>query len=158
MTDKNNFEEEFSDAFLSHFLEKSARLQNRTDFRMKLASKIYLAMKAKGWNQSQFAEKADKQPSIISKWLSGTHNFETDTLFMIENLLGISLINLDDSNAPIFSANTNGPVTRNLFLLPVEGKKLSEEAESLIYDMEGGVPAFTVAASQTIESCELGSN
>lgn len=63
--------------------------------RMLLAAKIEDAMTAKGLNKIELAERAGKNPSVITKWLSGTHNFTTDTLFEIENILEINLINTE---------------------------------------------------------------
>jgi transcriptional regulator with XRE-family HTH domain len=60
--------------------------------RMALASRINEAIKMRGWSQKQFAEAMNKKPSEISKWLSGTHNFTTDTLWHIEQVLGIHLL------------------------------------------------------------------
>ncbi|MBK9509856.1 MAG: hypothetical protein IPO04_10505 [Cytophagaceae bacterium] len=36
-----------------------------------------------------------KNQSIITKWLSGTHNFTSDTLFDIQEAWGINLFNLE---------------------------------------------------------------
>jgi transcriptional regulator with XRE-family HTH domain len=60
--------------------------------RMALASRINEAIKMRGWSQKQFAEAMNKKPSEISKWLSGTHNFTTDTLWHIEQVLSIRLL------------------------------------------------------------------
>lgn len=76
--------------------EISAMEQERTEKRMLLAAKIDEGRKAKGWNQNQFAEAMGKQPSEISKWLSGTHNFTAETLWDIEEQLGIELIALKE--------------------------------------------------------------
>jgi transcriptional regulator with XRE-family HTH domain len=54
---------------------------------MLLAARIDDARKAKGWSQHEFAEQMGKNPSEISKWLSGTHNFTSDTLWDIEEKL-----------------------------------------------------------------------
>ena len=70
--------------------EISPREQARTDNKMLLAAKIDEARKAKGWSQTKFAEEMGKQPSEISKWLSGTHNFTVDTLWDIEEKLDIA--------------------------------------------------------------------
>jgi transcriptional regulator with XRE-family HTH domain len=70
--------------------------QERTEKRMLLAAKIDEGRSAKGWNQNQFAEAMGKQPSEISKWLSGTHNFTAETLWDIEEQLGIELIALKE--------------------------------------------------------------
>jgi transcriptional regulator with XRE-family HTH domain len=68
----------------------------KTEKRMRLASRIYDAMKAKGWRNKDFASAMGKNASEISKWLSGTHKFNTDTLFDIERVLGIGLLTLSD--------------------------------------------------------------
>ncbi|MDD2200265.1 MAG: helix-turn-helix transcriptional regulator [Bacteroidales bacterium] len=68
---------------------------NRIEKRMLLAAKIEDAMKAKGLNKSQFAELMGQNNSVITKWLSGTHNFTTDTLSDIESKLSVKLINID---------------------------------------------------------------
>jgi ribosome-binding protein aMBF1 (putative translation factor) len=63
---------------------------------MLLAARIDDGIIAKGWRKSDFAKAMRKQPSVISKWLSGTHNFTADTLFDIETVLNIKLITLED--------------------------------------------------------------
>jgi ribosome-binding protein aMBF1 (putative translation factor) len=63
-----------------------------TEGKMKLAIKIAEAIKASGLNKSQFAKKINKNNSEISKWLSGTHNFTTETLLLLENELAIKLL------------------------------------------------------------------
>jgi transcriptional regulator with XRE-family HTH domain len=68
----------------------------RTEKRMLLAARIYDAIKAKGWKRKDFAEALGKTPSEITKWLSGTHNFTSDTLFDIERVLSIKLVKLDN--------------------------------------------------------------
>jgi transcriptional regulator with XRE-family HTH domain len=60
--------------------------------RMQLALRISDAIKAKGWSQKQFAEAMNKKPSEINRWLSGTHNFTTDTLWHIQEILSIQLL------------------------------------------------------------------
>jgi transcriptional regulator with XRE-family HTH domain len=68
----------------------------RTRARMMLAAKIYEAMQQKGISKKQFAQMLGQQPSVITKWLSGTHNFTADTLADIQRVLGISLFNFDE--------------------------------------------------------------
>ncbi len=70
----------------------SATAFEKTKKQMMLAAKIQDAIKEKGLNNSRFAILMDQHPSVISKWLSGTHNFTTDTLFDIEEVLGICLV------------------------------------------------------------------
>lgn len=63
---------------------------------MMLAAKIYEAMQQKGISKKQFAQMLGQQPSVITKWLSGTHNFTADTLADIQRVLEISLFNFDE--------------------------------------------------------------
>lgn len=87
--------ENYSSDLLRKFLgDISLKEQERTDKRMRLAAVIDNGIKAKGWKKSDLAKALNKRPSEISKWLSGTHNFNSDTLFDIEEVLNIRLINL----------------------------------------------------------------
>lgn len=60
-----------------------------------LALKIEEAIKEKGLTRQSFALKMEVQPSIVTRWLSGSHNFTLATLFDIEDKLGIKLIAVD---------------------------------------------------------------
>lgn len=64
--------------------------------KMLLAAKIADAIKEKGWSKARLAEEMGKQRSVVTKWLSGTHNFTCETLFEIEHLLEIKLIDLNE--------------------------------------------------------------
>ncbi len=67
--------------------------QKKTDTRMMIAARIDEAMKNKGWMKKDLLKAiGQKHPSVITKWLSGTHNFTIDTLVELENTLGICLI------------------------------------------------------------------
>ncbi len=68
---------------------------NRAENRMLLAAKIKDAMDAQNISKLKFAELMGKNPSVITKWLSGTHNFTSDTLSDIGNKLSIKLLNVD---------------------------------------------------------------
>lgn len=69
--------------------------KNRLRYRMKLAAKIDDARRKRNLSKAQFAEVMNKRPSEITKWLSGTHNFTTDTLFEIQHSLDIELLDID---------------------------------------------------------------
>ena len=75
----------------------------RTENKMLLAKKIDMGMKAKGFNKSEFAEEVGQKNSVITRWLSGTHNFTSDTLTDIEETLDINLLDskLDIATSPI---------------------------------------------------------
>ncbi len=68
--------------------------------RMLLATRIDKGIKAKGWKKKDLAAALNKRRSEITKWLSGTHNFNLDTLFDIERVLNIKLITLEDAPKP----------------------------------------------------------
>ncbi|MFO7924342.1 MAG: helix-turn-helix transcriptional regulator [Bacteroidales bacterium] len=87
-----------SDRTLDRLLDEISPIeQAKTDAKMMLAARIADAMKAKKWkNKELLAAVGKTNPSIITKWLSGTHNFTVDTLVELEEALGISLINLEE--------------------------------------------------------------
>jgi transcriptional regulator with XRE-family HTH domain len=94
---KTNLETYNSQIIDTLFDEIAPIEQEKIDKRMLLAAKIQDAIKAKGWKNKDFLEALGKDnPSIITKWLSGTHNFTTDTLVEIEHALGIRLLNLEE--------------------------------------------------------------
>lgn len=71
--------------------------QAKTDAKMLLAAKIADAIKDKGWKNKDLLKALNKDnPSIITKWLSGTHNFTVETLVELENALDVKLLNLLD--------------------------------------------------------------
>jgi len=86
----------FSDTIDSILKEIDPEVEKRIEFRMQLAAKIDKARIKMGLSKKQFAEKLSKSPSEISKWLSGTHNFTSDTIFVIQRLLKVELINVED--------------------------------------------------------------
>lgn len=68
----------------------------RTERKMMLAARIDDALKAKGMKKGDLAKALNKQPSEITKWLSGTHNFTAETLWEIGDVLDINLINIKE--------------------------------------------------------------
>lgn len=65
---------------------------SQTMKKVRLASKIESGMKAKGLTRKAFAVLMNVQPSIITRWLSGAHNFTVETLYTIEEKLNITII------------------------------------------------------------------
>lgn len=94
-------------SILADFLDNISDLdQKKTDTRMLIAAKIDDAIKAKGWKKKDLLEAMGKKtPSIVTKWLSGTHNFTIDTLVELEDILDIQLLNLSVETKTIFSAS-----------------------------------------------------
>lgn len=70
----------------------------KVESRMGIAVKIAKALKRKGMTQKELAEKLGKRPSEISKWLTGNHNFTHDTLFDIQTVLNIRLLDYEMEN------------------------------------------------------------
>jgi ribosome-binding protein aMBF1 (putative translation factor) len=60
--------------------------------KMLLAAKIYEALQAQKMTNRTFAERLNISPPLVTKWLSGQHNFTVDTLVKIERILGIELL------------------------------------------------------------------
>lgn len=94
MTKKTQKAELYTSNLLNSLMsEITPEEQERTNQRMLLAAKIDDARKQKGLNKGDFAQLMGKKSSEISRWLSGTHNFTSDTLSDIQTKLGISLLN-----------------------------------------------------------------
>ena len=53
-----------------------------------IAERISEILKSKGLSQKDFARLLGKRESEISKWLTGRHNFTTQTIARIETALG----------------------------------------------------------------------
>jgi transcriptional regulator with XRE-family HTH domain len=68
------------------------QLKQQIRRRMNLAAKIDDVLQARGLTNAEFAFMMGKKPSEISRWLSGTHNFTTETLWEIERVLCIQLL------------------------------------------------------------------
>ena len=70
--------------------------QTRT--KMLIAARIGDRLKVLEWTNKDLAKEMSKQPSEVTKWLSGTHNFTVDTLVQISDVLGIKLSQLIDKH------------------------------------------------------------
>lgn len=93
---------------LDTLMDEISPLDSRkTEERMVIAAHIADLIKERRWSKTFFAEKVDQQPSVISKWLSGTHNFTLDTLTEICHVLDISLSELlrEKSQALVFKSS-----------------------------------------------------
>ncbi|MFK7776051.1 MAG: multiprotein-bridging factor 1 family protein [Saprospiraceae bacterium] len=93
MENKSKKARSYSSPLLKKILENRNELEtNRTRNRMLLAARIDDLLKTKGWKKKELAAKLDKKPSVITKWLSGTHNFTLDTLSDLESVFGEKII------------------------------------------------------------------
>ena len=89
--------------FIDDILEEMSSVEmKKIEQRMLNAEKIRKAMDAKEWNNTKLLEALNmKSPSIITKWLSGTHNFTQDTLVEIGNVLNINFFETKEQKITI---------------------------------------------------------
>jgi ribosome-binding protein aMBF1 (putative translation factor) len=87
--------EKHSSKLIQGLLNKSkpADRQNART-KMIIAANIDEAIQEKGWTRSKLADELNVGRSLVTKWLSGTHNFTIDTLLDICQVLDISMIEL----------------------------------------------------------------
>lgn len=95
-------DENYSSDLITDLLNKiTPEEQDQIDHKMQIAKMIYMALKAKGWKNIDLAEKLKlKSPSLVSKWLSGTHNFTVETLVQLQRVLDIKLLNITPDATP----------------------------------------------------------
>ena len=92
---KNNktaIAEEYHSPILDEFLALEDPAETaRTETRMMLAALIADTMQEKNIAKKELAQRLNQHQSVVTKWLSGKHNFTSDTLTDIGRVLGISL-------------------------------------------------------------------
>lgn len=82
----------YSSSKLNELLDEITPLEmEQTKVKMQIAARIEDFMKARNWSKSQFATKVGKNPSEITKWLSGTQNFTIDVLTEIASTFEVEL-------------------------------------------------------------------
>lgn len=64
------------------------------DLSFGIAERLSEIQKEKGLTQKDFARMLNKRDSEISKWLTGHHNFTTQTIARIQTALGCNLKNI----------------------------------------------------------------
>ena len=95
MMNSNSKPKRHSSPLIKKILEEiTPEQKQRVENKMLIAVRLDELMKAKGWGKSQFAENVKRNPSEITKWLSGSHNFTIETLTDISIAFGISLAEL----------------------------------------------------------------
>lgn len=70
------------------------QVTNRIVAKQMVANRILEGLKKKGWNKLRFAQEMHKSPSIITRWVSGTHNFTVNTIWEIERILEVTIVDL----------------------------------------------------------------
>lgn len=84
--------ENYKSAIIDDIMNEQDDLEfMKTRNKMLLAANIEDYMLHLKWNKSQLASRTNRNPSEISKWFSGTHNFTIETLTEIAFTFGIEL-------------------------------------------------------------------
>jgi predicted XRE-type DNA-binding protein len=69
--------------------------RDKVSLKMQLAVRIADLIEEKHLSKNEVAEACGlKDPSVVTKWLSGGYNFSVDTLVDINHALGVSLADL----------------------------------------------------------------
>ena len=59
-----------------------------------IARRIYEVLQRKGWSQADLARATGKREAVVSRWMSGTHNFTIQTLSEIETAMGVEILSI----------------------------------------------------------------
>lgn len=73
-------------------IKPEERAEARLSFQ--ISNRLDFLMKEKGLSKKQFAEAIGKQPSEITRWLSGEHNFTISTLALLSTFFGQPIISV----------------------------------------------------------------
>jgi transcriptional regulator with XRE-family HTH domain len=65
------------------------------DYKKAISKKIYDRLKSLRMENIELARRTNVTPSMVTKWLSGDHNFTIDTIYKIEKALAFNLMNVD---------------------------------------------------------------
>ncbi|MCH5347641.1 MAG: helix-turn-helix transcriptional regulator [Muribaculaceae bacterium] len=81
----------------SNIIEKrrsmvSPLIKREVNLSFEIVDRIHAILDARGLKQKDLATMLHKNESEISKWMRGTHNFTLDTICMIEEALGVEIL------------------------------------------------------------------
>jgi len=95
MNKKQTAAKKYSSALVSGLLNETTTAEKlQVSTKMQIAARLQDLITAAGLSKGAFAEKVNKNPSEITKWLSGTHNFTLDTLSEIALSLQVPVAEL----------------------------------------------------------------
>ena len=77
----------------------SSRKINEIRLSVEIVERIYDIMEKYAMNPKILAQKLGKQPSEINEWLSGMHNFTSETISQLESIFGESILSVAQKNA-----------------------------------------------------------
>lgn len=90
-----------------------------------LVLKINQILREKGYTQKTLAEKLDKGPSEIHKWLNGDHNFTLRSIAKLEAELGETLLEVPVSK-PVMEFYSNYEKTTYTFTVYKRKQRLED--------------------------------
>ncbi len=83
----------YIDPMFKEALEKVPPVTRReVDFSFGIAKRINDILKKKGWSKTDLAKATGKKTPVVTKWMSGMHNFTMRTIAEIEVALGEEII------------------------------------------------------------------
>jgi transcriptional regulator with XRE-family HTH domain len=95
MNKKQTPAKKHSSALISGLLNETTTAEKlQVSTKMQVAARLHDLITAAGLSKGAFAEKVNKNPSEITKWLSGTHNFTIDILCEIALALNVPVAEL----------------------------------------------------------------
>lgn len=68
--------------------------RREAEFSYSIARRIHEVLLRKGWTQADLARATGKREALVSRWMSGTHNFTIRTLAEIETAIGEDIISV----------------------------------------------------------------
>ena len=81
------------------YLERvDPEIRNEVGLNIDIANRIYNLIKKKGMTQREFAALMGKRESEVSRWLSGTRGFTTNTLAKISAVLGEPVVKVPEAS------------------------------------------------------------
>lgn len=81
------------------YLERvDPEIRNEVRLNIDIANRIYDLIKKKGMTQREFAALMRKRESEVSRWLSGTRGFTTNTLAKISAVLGEPVVKVPEAS------------------------------------------------------------
>lgn len=70
----------------------SPEIKREVNLSFEIVDRIHEILTERGLKQKDLAAMLHKKESEISKWMRGTHNFTLDTICLIENALGVEIL------------------------------------------------------------------
>ena len=111
----------YIDPDLKKALDKvNPAIRKETGYSFDIAKRISDLLKAKHWSQADLARATGKKTPMVSRWLSGTHNFTIQTIAEIETAFGQSIITVSKTKRSQIASGYR-PQAANRFVYLNEG-------------------------------------